>query len=319
MVFFLGDVILTFEFTEGFKEADTNKITQNYTVTFLSSAEFSKYYKAMGISDYDYKEYTNKSINFRTGIDICKNHISGTIRVTQPDINQSNDFTFAFYLTRLQIIMIEISDRNHYIRQIFTQTIQNFTDSEYQPERFLSMFLDRMVINDNAGLENIEKEINQIENNIISGSICKNFNEELLKYKRKLLNLRNFYEQLIDIVEIFSSNENRLFRSKNNQYFNSFIKKTERLCSDVNLIRESLVQLRETYQSHLDLRLNNTMKIFTVLTAFFSPLTLIAGWYGMNFEYMPELKWRYGYLFVILLSISSVVSCLIVFKRKKMM
>ena len=139
----------------------------------------------------------------------------------------------------------------------------------------------------------------------------------MLTYKRKLLALRNYYEQFIDIGEILTENENRIFEST--AAFRMFIRKAERLCADVNLLRDGLVLLRETYKSHLDLKLNNTMKLFTVITAFFSPLTLIAGWYGMNFEYMPELRWKYGYLFVIILSISSVISCLVIFKRKKMM
>ena len=61
------------------------------------------------------------------------------------------------------------------------------------------------------------------------------------------------------------------------------------------------------------------MTVLTVVTSIFLPLTLIAGWYGMNFRYMPELKWRYSYPIVIAISIVIVVVCLIWFKRKKWM
>lgn len=295
------------------------EFTNGYTAAFLSSAEFSRYYNTFGLNNSDYKNYTNKDINFRTGIDIGADYISCVIRVAKPNINQSNDCIFTFIITKLQIIIIEISDKNHDIRNLFNETVNKFRINEYNPEKFFSLFLDSLIENDNSGLENIENEINRIESNIISGDDCKNFNEELLKHKQKLLSLRNYYEQLIDIGKTFYDNKNKIFEESNLSCFSSFINKSERLCADVKLIRESLVQLRETYQSHLDLKLNNTMKIFTVITAFFSPLTLIAGWYGMNFEYMPELKWKYGYLFVIILSIASVISCLIIFKRKKMM
>ena len=75
-------------------------------------------------------------------------------------------------------------------------------------------------------------------------------------------------------------------------------------------LREFLTQVREAYQSQIDIEQNQIMKIFTVITAIFLPLTLIVGWYGMNFR-IPELDWTYGYLYVIGLS---VVVCLITYQ-----
>jgi magnesium transporter len=66
----------------------------------------------------------------------------------------------------------------------------------------------------------------------------------------------------------------------------------------------------------LDIRLNNIMKIFTVLSAVFLPLTLITGWYGMNFTAMPELTWRYGYLYVLILAAAVALICIGIFKRR---
>ena len=59
------------------------------------------------------------------------------------------------------------------------------------------------------------------------------------------------------------------------------------------------------------------MKIFTVITSIFFPLTIIVGWYGMNFESMPEFKWRYGYVYVILLSVATVLALTAFGRRKK--
>ena len=59
------------------------------------------------------------------------------------------------------------------------------------------------------------------------------------------------------------------------------------------------------------------MKIFTIVTSIFLPLTLIVGWYGMNFENMPELTWKYGYLAVIICCIAMVVGMIGYFKHKK--
>ena len=73
----------------------------------------------------------------------------------------------------------------------------------------------------------------------------------------------------------------------------------------------------ELYHTQLEVRQNHIMTILTVVTAIFMPLTLIAGWYGMNFRYMPELEAPYGYLIVIVISAIIAAGSLIYFKVKK--
>ncbi len=75
--------------------------------------------------------------------------------------------------------------------------------------------------------------------------------------------------------------------------------------------------MQSAYTSQLDARLNSTMKTLTVLTSIFFPLTIIVGWYGMNFESMPEFKWRFGYLFVILLSVFISLVMIFIGRKKK--
>ena len=82
-------------------------------------------------------------------------------------------------------------------------------------------------------------------------------------------------------------------------------------------LRDHTMQVRDLYNSQLEVRQNRTMTLLTVITTIFMPLTLIAGWYGMNFRYMPELEWPIAYPLVILVSIAIVVFCLILFRKKK--
>ena len=82
-------------------------------------------------------------------------------------------------------------------------------------------------------------------------------------------------------------------------------------------LREYVAQLRDLIQARLDVKQNKIMTVLTVITSIFLPLTLIAGWYGMNFKYMPELEWKYSYPAVIVISAVIVVVCLWWFKRKK--
>ena len=132
-----------------------------------------------------------------------------------------------------------------------------------------------------------------------------------------LLNLRVHYEQLIDLGQELEENENGFFKEENLRYFHLFTERVVRLRDIVNGQREYVMQLRDLMQSQLDVRQNRIMTVLTVITAVFMPLTLIAGWYGMNFYNMPELTAPFGYFTVIIISILIVVASVIWFKWKK--
>ena len=134
-----------------------------------------------------------------------------------------------------------------------------------------------------------------------------------------LLDLRVHYEQLIDLAQELQENENGFFREENLRYFNMFTERVIRLQATVTGQREYVTQLRDLIQSQLDERQNRIMTVLTVITSIFLPLTLIAGWYGMNFRYMPELDWRWSYPAVLVVSVLIVVFCLVLFKKKKWM
>lgn len=89
-----------------------------------------------------------------------------------------------------------------------------------------------------------------------------------------------------------------------------------RLREETQMLREYSMQVREVYQSQIDLRQNKIMKILTVVTTLFLPLTLVAGWYGMNFD-MPEFSSPFGYPAVILLSVVILSLCVWLMKKKK--
>ena len=90
----------------------------------------------------------------------------------------------------------------------------------------------------------------------------------------------------------------------------------ERLFQEVLNLRDYVTQVREAYQAQVDINLNHIMKLFTVITAIFLPLSLVAGWYGMNLQ-MPEYGWQFGYPAIIVISAVVVVGVILYFKKKK--
>lgn len=169
--------------------------------------------------------------------------------------------------------------------------------------------------NDVLYLSHIESEAEKMEENISSGGSA-NFFPMLTKHRQKLSELNAYYEQLTDIGELFQSRACSSFTDDTGDW-DKFTHRAERLQNHVQLLRENMLQFRELYQSKQDARQNKIMGILTIVTTFFLPLTLLTGWYGMNFAYMPELKWRYGYPVVILVALIIAVGEFIYFKKKK--
>ena len=84
-------------------------------------------------------------------------------------------------------------------------------------------------------------------------------------------------------------------------------------------LNDNLMHIWEMLDAAMNNKLNDTMKVLTIVSIIFQPLTMITGWYGMNFKYMWELEWRYGYLFVIILNILIVAVISWIFKKKKLL
>lgn len=118
-----------------------------------------------------------------------------------------------------------------------------------------------------------------------------------------MMKLHAFYVQLTDIGEAMQRRGCDLISREQAEDWNIFTSRVARLHGYTENIRENLIQLHELYQAQIDIRQNETMAVLTVVTTIFLPLSLLAGWYGMNFTNMPLVDWKYGYLAVILLAV----------------
>jgi magnesium transporter len=183
-------------------------------------------------------------------------------------------------------------------------------------ERFLYDLLESTIAGDLSMLEETEHRLNAVEESITTDE-TEVMPPQLNEIRGDLLDLRIHYEQLIDLSQELEENENGFFREETLRYFHMFTERVIRLQTLVSGQREYVTQLRDLFQSGIDIRQNRIMTLLTVITSIFLPLTLIAGWYGMNFRYMPELGWVWGYPAVIIVSILIVIGSLIWFKKKK--
>lgn len=243
--------------------------------------------------------------------EVFKNCIVGTLRIPQKNENRIPLMTCGFYLTEKEILFIEDTGN---LKQWLEKHLDKFQDIQTS-DQILLQILEQMIGDDILYLSHLEKELEKMEDTLLH-SIPQDFFTILTKYRQKLSELNAYYEQLTAVSDLVQSNENHPI-VRNPEQWNRFSLRTERLQNHVQLLRENVLQLRELYQSRQDARQNNIMCILTVVTTLFLPLTLLTGWYGMNFANMPELNWRYGYLTVIILAVLIVIIEIIYFKKKK--
>ena len=220
---------------------------------------------------------------------------------------------FSFALDEKGIILV---DDTGYAETLVREIAQKKKWKLPGLERFLYDLLELTIAGDLTLLEETEHRLNRVEESILEGEDGR-VPPELNDIRGDLLDLKLHYGQLIDLSQELEENENGFFRDENLRYFHMFTERVIRLRETVTGQREYVTQLRELVQSQLDVRQNRIMTVLTVITSIFLPLTLIAGWYGMNFRYMPELEWRYAYPTVIVLCVLIVVVCILWFKKKK--
>ena len=185
-------------------------------------------------------------------------------------------------------------------------------------ERFLYDFLEAIIRFDHPLLVKYELELSDIEDIIVGQPADHNpYLERVNSIRSDIRMLKQHYEQLIDMGEELEENENNFFQEEFLRYFHLFTSRVERLRDIVTNIREYTLQIRELSDSQIETKQNNIMTILTVVTTIIMPLTLIVGWYGMNFKYMPELDDPYAYPIVFIVSLAILVGGLMYFHHKK--
>ena len=185
-------------------------------------------------------------------------------------------------------------------------------------ERFLYDFLEAVIREDHALLVRYESELSDIEDALVEKPADHTpFMERVNEIRSDMRVLKQHYEQLIDMGEELEENENSFFEDQYLRYFHLFTARVERLRDIVTNIREYTLQIRELSDSQIETKQNHIMTILTVVTTIFMPLTLIAGWYGMNFKYMPELDSPYAYPIVFIVSLAILVGGLFYFHHRK--
>jgi len=239
--------------------------------------------------------------------------LTGTFQIPDRENLTERDDRFAFALDEKGIVLIDESGKALEMIDAIRRTKRWRQPSL---ERFLYDFLEQIVSRDLPIMERYETELDAIEDAILSGEESAGL-VRVNEIRSAVRELQVHYEQLIDMTQELEENENGFFREENLRYLHLFMNRMQRLHDAAASLRDHTMQVRDLYHGQLEVRQNHIMTLLTVVTTIFMPLTLVAGWYGMNFRYMPELEWRWGYVAVIAVCAVIVIVSLIFFKKKK--
>lgn len=176
--------------------------------------------------------------------------------------------------------------------------------------------MDKIVDNYFPLIYKIEDELDKIEDNTQNKSMDLLMNE-LFDIRHTLLNLRHTFNPMRDLLYRMLNSQHLEGVKERKEYFSDIYDHLLKLSEMVMSNREVTADIRDSYLSLNSHQTNNVMKVLTIITSIFAPLTFIAGIYGMNFENMPELAWEYGYFISLGLMAIISVSMILWFKKKK--
>ncbi len=182
--------------------------------------------------------------------------------------------------------------------------------------RFLYSFFERLISKDLHHLEEIEDKAQQLEDRVLAGELD-GFNAPMTMLRKETMAWFRYYSQLDDVACELHENENGFFTEKEQLLFRAFEDRVIRLREEAQLLREYCSQIQSMFQAEIDIKQNRIMQILTIVTTVFLPLSLLVGWYGMNFTGMPELTWKYGYPAIVVVSILIVLVSIHICKKKK--
>lgn len=253
------------------------------------------------------------------GVKLLENCLYGAFCFHENAEAKRRVISAAFLLNDKEFLMVVLKDEKKVLQG------STLPDSGGGMEEKLEAVFERILKQGQQRAEDMEKYLIDMEQEIVGGRINRNRNRSIFECKRLLTVWKNDYAQFLNMIEGINGLEEKkketqgpIMSEESSCYFRVYENKLRHLTEETQFLYEELVHIREALDAALSYEQNRIMKLFTTVTTIFMPLSLIAGWYGMNFEGMPELHWQYGYIFVSVLSLLVVLACFWFFRKKKL-
>jgi len=176
--------------------------------------------------------------------------------------------------------------------------------------------IDAVVDNYFAILEKLGERIESLEEELVMEPTEQTL-QQINHLKKEMILLRKSVWPLREVISTLQRTESALIKESTGLYLRDVYDHTIQIIDTIESFRDIASGMVDVYLSSLSNKMNSVMKVLTIIATIFIPLTFIAGIYGMNFKYMPELEWRWGYGAALLVMVSVAVTMLIYFRKKK--
>jgi magnesium transporter len=184
--------------------------------------------------------------------------------------------------------------------------------ADYLAYALIDAIIDRYFI----VLEKLDERIESLESDLMSNPDPETM-QSIHYFKRELIFLRKSVWPLREMVGALERGESNLIQGKTIVFLGDLYDHTIQVIDTIEIFRDMVTGMMDVYLSSISNRMNLVMKVLTIIATIFIPLTFLAGIYGMNFEFMPELKWHWGYPIVLLIMLLIAVIMMIYFWKKK--
>jgi len=176
--------------------------------------------------------------------------------------------------------------------------------------------IDAIIDNYFFVLENINSKIDSLEEEVYNNP-SPEIAQKIQRLKKEVLKVRRFVFPVRDLVGRLLDSESDLITKDTRLFLRDALDHCIEINESLQIYREMSMSLMEMYMSNMSNKMNEVMKVLTIMASIFIPLTFIAGIYGMNFDNMPELHSKNGYFIVWGVMIALFIGMMIYFKRKK--
>ncbi|WP_167577883.1 magnesium/cobalt transporter CorA [Ammoniphilus sp. YIM 78166] len=187
---------------------------------------------------------------------------------------------------------------------LFSKLKEDFRDHPDHmstPGHLLYHILDKVAMYYLKVVDNISDEIQELERRVFQTPFANEIGHQVYRWKVKLHDLRQVVEAQENVIKTIGRSDFPYINEDSGYYFQDLKDNFSRVVSAFDTFRETLSGIFDLQISLKSDHMNAIMKTLTLVSVVFIPMTFIAGMYGMNFESMPELKWRYGYVYALIL------------------
>lgn len=246
-------------------------------------------------------------------VDVYPDFIVGSLSIPKKSCGDEPDESFAFYLDATKLLFL---DDNTGAEKILANAVGTGVLGDVTPAHCLYFFMKELLINEYSELGAFEDAMEDYEENLLKrGADIQP--EKLVEFRRCTMRFGIHYQQITAIATELSDNENKMLSKTDARSFAHISDLAERLTSRAEMLKEYSLQLHEMQETHISMKQNSIMQVFTIVTVLFAPLTLVTGWFGMNLKLLPGIDWSFMWIALIAVGVTSTTLLLLLFHRKK--